>query len=106
MCAMDICDFCNSPAVVHRYQCMDFKAASADAGVLYSGPTNLVLHSHDYWAACAECACYVDAEDLEGLVRHACAAFGVPVSHPFVRHARHTYALFFKNRIRVKVGEL
>ena len=85
---------------------MDFDAESADAGVLYggagNGPTNVVLHSTDYWAACAECGHYVDAEDLDGLLKHASAILGAQKNIPFLIHARHTYSLFFKNRIRVK----
>lgn len=101
---MDICDFCDSPDVVRRYQCTDFDAGSKDVGVLYPrpDPTNLVLHSISYWAACAECARYVDAEDLDGLLKHVTAAFHVPSSHPVRIHLRHAYTLFFKNRIRVR----
>lgn len=99
----DVCDFCDRPNVVRRYQCMDFDAESADAGVLYGGPTNVVLHSTSYWAACAECGRYVDAEDLDGLLKHASAVLGAQGNIPFLIHARHAYALFFKNRIRVKI---
>ena len=107
---MDICDFCDSPKVVRRYQCMDFKAESADAGLLHcrldaSGLqlTNVVLDSMSYWAACAACARYVDAEDLDGLVTHACAGLNVAEHNLVVRvHLRHAYKLFFKNRIRVR----
>jgi hypothetical protein len=86
---------------------MDFYAESKNAGVRYEG-TNLVLHSLDYWAACAECAAYVDAEDVEGLLNHAVAALdtsrrldGVKRA-VFIRHTRYAYELFFRNRIRVK----
>lgn len=102
------CDFCSNPNVVRRYQCMDFNAESEDAGVLYCGlprdpaPTNVVLASTSYWAACAECGRYVDAEDLDGLLKHVCAALNVPAFHPVGIHLRHAYELFFKNRIRVK----
>lgn len=99
------CDFCSNPNVERRYQCMDFNAESEDAGVLYvrrSGPTNVVLQSMNYWAACAECCRYVEAEDLDGLWKHAVEALHAEDNLPFLIHARHTYALFFKNRIRVR----
>jgi hypothetical protein len=98
--------------VVRRYQCCDFNAESKDAGFVYAKPdgtepVNLVLDSKSYWAACAECARYVDAEDIDGLVKHVAAAFNtqaIPQPHrkALLIHFRHTYALFFKNRIRVE----
>lgn len=103
---MDQCDFCSNPKVVRRYQCMDFKSESKDAGVRY-GKTNLILDSLNFWAACAECARYVDAEDIEGLLGYIAEAHDInhtldPARRSvFLRHARYTYKLFFQNRIRV-----
>lgn len=111
----DECDFCSSPNVVRRYQCMDFKAESKSAGVLYDGtkttvgPTNLVLSSRSYWAACAECSRFVDAEDIEGLLKYvtkvlidASGGFSPYRRQQLILHLRHTYELFFRTRIRVK----
>lgn len=105
------CDFCSNPKVVKRYQCMDFNAESKDAGVLAMDkdgvPTNVVLHSMNYWAACEACAKLVDANDLEGLVKHATETLNrdrsmSPIAFAFfVQHTRHSYTLFFQNRIRV-----
>lgn len=107
----DECDFCSNPNVVRRYQCMDFNAESEAAGVMYDGtrstvgPTNLVLHSKSYWAACRECARHVDAEDLDGLLMHVIETLlrdtKGDVRSKLIRHCEHTYKLFFKNRIRV-----
>jgi hypothetical protein len=107
-----MCDFCDNPNVVRRYQCLDFTAASKDAGVLYqktrdSLPTNVVFHSTSYWAACPECVRYVDAEDIEGLLNHVAATSNaqrleLAARKAFLIHARHMYSLFFKNRIRVE----
>jgi hypothetical protein len=103
------CDFCSNPRVVRRYQCMDFDAESKDAGVLYNGtrdttgPTNLVLHSMDFWAACEMCARYVDEENIDGLLGYVTTvlcARGYRVSADTVLHMRHTYELFFRNRIQ------
>lgn len=111
--AQDECDFCSNHQVVRRYQCMDFAAESKAAGVMYDkvydkfGPINVVLRSYNYWAACAECASFVDAEDLDGLLRHVVKTLCGPTRMhgkprgDFIRHARYTYELFFKNRIRV-----
>jgi hypothetical protein len=91
---------------------MDFDAESKSVGVLYAdpaaGPTNVVLASKNYWAACAGCARYVDAEDIDGLLKYVTenlidASGGLS---PFrrlllIRHLRHMYELFFKYRIRV-----
>ena len=108
---MDICDFCSSPAVVIRFACCDFDSASKDAGVIYPGtretncPTNFVLASHDYWAACEACRLLVEARDIGGLVKRALDSHEQETGH---RHPRHdelkqhlwrTYALFFRNRI-------
>lgn len=110
----DICDFCDSPSVVRRYECMDFRAESGSVGVLYAtpeGPTNLVMQSRDYWAACAECARFVDAEDVEGLLKRVTEVLvdagdgfkGSPLQRQkLIKHLRHTYELFFKTRIRVE----
>jgi hypothetical protein len=108
----DECDFCSSHQVVRRYQCMDFEAESKSAGVLYvepeaTSPTNVVLRSIDYWAACAECSRYVDAEDIEGLLKHVDLALdsqrrlSPSKREAFLAHTRHAYTLFFRNRIRV-----
>jgi len=112
----DECDFCSSHAVVHRYQCMDFQAESKNAGVLFDGtlstvgPTNLVFQSRNYWAACADCAYYVDREDLEGLLAHTKKVLIDPDwklqhdthrRHQLMKHLRYTYEIFFKTRIRV-----
>lgn len=108
---MDICDFCSSPAVVTRFACRDFDSSSKAAGVIYpdtwstDSPTNLVLASHDYWAACEDCRLLVEARDIGGLVKRALDAHEQETGH---RHPRHyeleqhlwrTYALFFRNRI-------
>jgi hypothetical protein len=111
---MDECDFCSNQKVVRRYQCMDFDAESKAAGVIYygtrdtPGPTNLVLASQNYWAACADCAGFVDAEDIEGLMRHvtrtlvdADEALDPIRRIQVIAHMRHTYKLFFRYRIRV-----
>jgi hypothetical protein len=107
---MDECDFCSSPNVVHRYQCCDFDSASKDVGIMFVTPeglTNAALASYDYWAACATCKRYVDAEDLDGLLVHVIDALGVAKwpdmgkRHFFIRHCEHTYKLFFAHRIRV-----
>ena len=51
---MDICDFCNSPLVVKRFECRDFDSPSEDAGVIYpvtkttQGPTNLIFASKNF----------------------------------------------------------
>jgi hypothetical protein len=105
------CDFCSDKNVARKFECMDFEAESKDAGVIYNGthttggPTNLVLKSINFWAACPVCADLVDEEDLNGLVAHAVMAFnarGQRVSVDTARHMRHAYQLFFKHRIRVK----
>jgi hypothetical protein len=106
MTGKDECDFCSSPDVVRRYQCMDFDSESKDAGVLYDG-VNLDLHSTNYWAACAECAKLVDAEDIDALLERAVKALEVKTRlRPrryvaFKSHVRHSYELFFKHRIRI-----
>ena len=103
---MDECDFCSSANVIRRYECIDFNAESRDAGVLYDG-TNVVLRSTSYWAACAECSAYVEREDLDGLLRHVITVFQAQERlNPlqlitFASHARHSYQLFFRYRIRV-----
>jgi hypothetical protein len=108
------CDFCSDKNVVRRFECLDFDAESADAGVMYNGtlettgPTNLVLHSINFWAACEACSRLVDDEDLDGLVGHSVMVFllkGYRLSVDATRHIRHTYGLFFKHRIRVICGE-
>jgi hypothetical protein len=103
------CDFCSAETVVRRFECLDFDAESKDAGVVYNdklvGPTNLVMHSISYWAACETCSKPVAEEDLDGLVGHSVMTFfcrGYRLSVDAARHIRHTYALFFKHRIRVK----
>ena len=111
----DVCDFCNSPETVCRYQCMDFPAESVAAGVLYNGtavttgPTNLILNSRSYWAACVACSRFVDAEDIDGLLNHTKKVL-IDVSYRngdplwrknVIRHLRLTYELFFKSRIRI-----
>jgi hypothetical protein len=107
---MEQCDFCSSPRVVRRFQCMDFNAESAHAGVIYDGtrstegPTNVIMASKSYWAACAECANFVDEENIDGLVIYAVTSFlsqGLTVSPQTAQHIRYTYRLFFKNRIRI-----
>lgn len=109
------CDFCSSPFVVCRYQCMDFDAESADAGIYFAKtldtpPTNYVLASKSYWSACAACALLVDAEDCEGLLKRVIGVYDAqgwknPLARiGFVVHLQHTYKLFFKNRIRVRDG--
>lgn len=104
----DECDFCSSKDVLCRYPCMDFDASSAEAGFLYaseSEATNLVLASKNYWAACATCSRLVEKEDIDGLVEHAVKALASDMNPSvrlgFTQHLRHTYKLFFKNRIRV-----
>jgi hypothetical protein len=111
----DICDFCSSPETVHRYQCMDFASESKTAGVMYDGtratigPTNLVLNSINYWAACADCRKLVDVEDIEGLLNRVKRVLIDADPNPLrperrkqvIRHLRLTYELFFKTRIRV-----
>jgi hypothetical protein len=111
----DICDFCSSPNTVCRYQCVDFESESKSAGVLYDGsgttvgPTNLVFQSIDYWAACAACASFVDAEDIDGLLEYVTKTLLdekdsclTPLRRiQIIQHLRHTYELFFKTRIRV-----
>lgn len=109
------CDFCSSPNVVTRYQCRDFESESKDAGVLYqearfaSIPTNVVLKSIDYWAACQACAAFVEKEDLEGLLGRIFPIFEARYRHFSVGarvHIRHTYELFFANRIRVSAAQI
>jgi hypothetical protein len=88
---------------------MDFDSEGKDAGVLFFKgsdpvPTNPVLASSNFWAACANCAAFVDAEDIDGLWNYAGARW--KLSNPaanigFQIHLRHTYELFFANRIRV-----
>jgi hypothetical protein len=100
-----ICDFCSSKDVVTRYQCLDFKSDSEDIGVKY-GRTFITLDSDSFWAACAECAAFVDREDGDGLVDHVVKVFekrdGYSMRPGLKMHMRHTYELFFKNRIRIK----
>jgi hypothetical protein len=110
---MEICDFCSSPRVVKRFECMDFDSASEDAGVLYAdagapdGQTNLVLASKDFWAACEPCRILVETENIDGLVKRAMEEFERQEgwSHSqrtrAERHLRRTYQLFFQNRIRI-----
>ena len=104
---MDICDFCNSPHVVKRFECLDFDSDSKDAGVFYlksTGPSHLVFKSINYWAACKGCALLVDAEELDGLVERVVEEFekqNEPVDEGLRMHLEQTYRLFFKNRIRV-----
>lgn len=98
----DKCDFCDSLSVVKRYSCKDFDAESRDVGVLFvkdGEPTNVVLASTDYWAACAECAKYVDDEDIDGLIKRV-AICQKTANIPFLVHLRHMYEMFFKNRIQ------
>jgi hypothetical protein len=99
---MGICDFCSFTHVVKRFQCLDFESKSKDAGVFYpksSGSTNLVFKCYDYWAACAPCACLIEAEDLDGLVNRVANEFcssGHLVSNPLRTHLRWTYTLFLE----------
>ena len=110
---MDICDFCNSPEVVKRFECCDFDSSSKAAGVIYphtlttDGPTDLVLASKNFWATCEECRRFVEAGDIANLIKRALDEFekqdGYP--HPrreeLERHLHRTYQLFFENRIRI-----
>jgi hypothetical protein len=108
---MDICDFCSSPQVVKRFACRNFDSASKDAGVIYPGtqttdyPTNLVLASKDYWAACKDCVALVEAHDINGLIRRALDGYEQktgrrhPQRYELEQHLWRTYALFFRNRI-------
>jgi hypothetical protein len=106
------CDFCSSPAVVTRFECCDFNSSSSDAGIIYPttrinpGPTDLVLESHSFWAACAPCAALVEAQDIDGLLAHVIEVFtkrGYVLGANVKVHMRRTYQLFFANRIRVSV---
>lgn len=103
----DICDFCNSPNVVKRFGCRDFKAESLQAGVVYPytrdavGPANLVLASYDYWAACAACAALVEARDVSTLVKYVLDEYEKqerrkhPQRQRLEKHLKLTYDLFF-----------
>lgn len=111
---MDICDFCSSPEIVQHFECCDFDSPSADAGVLYpttkttDGPTNLVLASKDFWAACAPCVALVEAGDVEGLVKRGMDEYERQAGEPHPqrknceKHLRQTYRLFLENRIRIE----
>ena len=105
------CDFCSNPNIVRCYHCMDFLAESEKAGVLYAhpeGPINVKFESVSYWAACAECARFVDDEDIDGLIVHAVTTLckdrdiGDVQKQNFIRHLEYVYALFFKTRIRIQ----
>jgi len=104
------CDFCSSPNVVKRFQCKDFDSASRDAGVMRMNAegrfTNVVLNSRNYWAACANCAAYVDAEDLKGLTDYAADHWREGLTElnwlGLKIHLHNTYRLFFANRIRIE----
>lgn len=91
---------------MRRYQCADFNAASEDAGILYptnEGPTNVVLQSISYWAACEMCAENVDKENIDALVGYVMLAFnvqGYAASAKLIQNLRHVYTLFFKHRVR------
>ena len=112
--SMDICDFCSSPQVVKRFECCDFDSPSLDAGVLYpttkttNVPTNLVLASKDFWAACEPCVKLVEAGDVDGLVNRGMDEYERQTGEPHPqrkrceRHLRQTYTLFFENRIRIE----
>jgi hypothetical protein len=102
------CDFCDSPLVVTRYDCRDFDSSSIAAGIIPVGPGSIeaVLASKNFWAACAECAKFVEAEDLTGLAKYAESQFDISRMSAsqlvmFRVHLRGTYKLFFENRIRV-----
>jgi hypothetical protein len=108
---MDICDFCDSPDVVERFQCRDFDSSSKTAGVLYPDPhfanmrTDVILASHDFWAACSECAKLVEAHDINGLVKRVMdederkKGRPHPMRYGLEQHLWRTYALFFRNRV-------
>ena len=101
------CDFCYSTNVVHHFECLDFDSASEDAGVIYAAdttPTNVILASSDFWAACPECKEMVEKEDVVSLVRRAIEKDGnmLSLSNQFVVsvHLLRTYKIFFKLRIK------
>lgn len=108
------CDFCSSPGVVKKYPCRDFKSDSSQAAVQYnpckalpvSGGT-IVLDSHDFWAACAECAAIVETGDVDALVKHSLGAFEARDGRrheqhdKLVAHLTLMYTQFFENRIAV-----
>lgn len=109
---MDICDFCSSPEVVTRFECCDFDSESKAAGVIYPEtaatdcPTNLVLASKNYWAACQACALLVEKGHLDKLLRRALGEYRkqhgrVDQEDDVTKHLRRTYQLFFENRIRI-----
>jgi hypothetical protein len=108
------CDFCSSPLVVRKFQCMDYDSNSGEAGVLYAKPkglTDLRFHSLSFWAACGDCERLVEAGNIAGLIDHAIKALRKPGDSPSLEigvriHLRQTYELFFRNRIRVKEEHL
>jgi hypothetical protein len=98
---LPVCDFCNSPDAPRWYPCKSFVSESADAGGPIKG-WDLFLNSIRDWAACTKCAELIDAGDIEGLLAYVIKAYrleGYIVPKPLADHLRHTYGLFFKNRI-------
>lgn len=59
---MEVCDFCSNPKPIRTYACRDI--VMLDERV----PR---FDSSGEWMACADCAKFIDADDLKGLIEYA-----------------------------------
>jgi hypothetical protein len=60
VCPM-LCDFCSAENPIYEYDCTDFVTVQALPGL--AGAV-----SEGGWLACRECAAFIDAGDLDGLI--------------------------------------
>lgn len=90
-----ICDFCSSPNPTWRYPCEDFEVLSPPFGVGSVGG----------WAACDECAAFIEKKDREGLLNRSVDNFiGIEIIGR--RQAKQTIKALHKKFFHLRIGSV
>lgn len=90
----ELCDFCHRPLAVWHYPCQDFT---------YKVMGIQDFQSKDFWAACGQCAEYIEKEQMDDLAFLLSGLFTIPGNDPTIEQQSLHNVLYgeFRNMYRL-----